>query len=239
MLAGLQKYPDGHAGCPMPQATGQSTAFPLQSTPPGHAGLPPTPALTGLHCPAAPAVLQASQLPAQALSQQTPSLQKPLVHSLPSPQALPVSFLGTHCLLVSQMKPAAQSAAVEQVVVQFADVPLHKNGEQLGRPASPMRETVQVPREVISSQRSHAPLQPVSQQYPSAQNPDRHSPGASQERPLAFSDEIETQRESMQRSVSVQAGSQPLCGRPASAPVPPSDSAGLTNAVQRPLGSQA
>ena len=47
------------------------------------------PAATKLHTPADPGRLQAWQVPQLADSQQTPSVQKPLAHSLPAPQATP------------------------------------------------------------------------------------------------------------------------------------------------------
>jgi hypothetical protein len=47
------------------------------------------PAVTLLHTPAAPGRLQAWQVPQLADSQQTPSVQKPLAHSLPAVQATP------------------------------------------------------------------------------------------------------------------------------------------------------
>ena len=56
----------------------------------------------GLQVPALPDRLQASQVPLHAPLQQTPSTQKPLVHSLAPPQAVPGDFFGV------QAPPAAQ-----------------------------------------------------------------------------------------------------------------------------------
>jgi hypothetical protein len=48
-----------------------------------------TPAATKLHSPAAAGRLQDWQVPQLAASQQTPSVQKPLAHSLPALQGVP------------------------------------------------------------------------------------------------------------------------------------------------------
>ena len=48
--------------------------------------------------PREPEMLQARQEPVQVLLQQTPSAQLPLVHSLPAPQASPLSFFAAHRL---------------------------------------------------------------------------------------------------------------------------------------------
>ena len=53
-------------------------------------------AFTGLQVPASPVRLQARQAVVQALLQQTPSAQKPLVHSPAAAQTCPFAFFATH-----------------------------------------------------------------------------------------------------------------------------------------------
>ena len=58
-------------------------------------GLPALPEARGLQVPTLPVRLQASQVPAQAELQHTPSTQLPLEHWLAAPQTAPPFFLGT------------------------------------------------------------------------------------------------------------------------------------------------
>jgi hypothetical protein len=73
---------------------------------------------TAAQCPSLTPVLvrtQASQVPLQALLQQTPSAQKPLVHWVLSLQAPPRSFLAVQvCVPRSQYEPLAQFASAVQ-----------------------------------------------------------------------------------------------------------------------------
>ena len=61
-------------------------------------------AATGSHVPSAPlpffAVVHASHAPAHALSQQTPSAQKPVAHCRPSVHALPFGSRATQLLVL-------------------------------------------------------------------------------------------------------------------------------------------
>src|SRR5262245_45206125 len=69
------------------------------------------------HVPSAPApffaAVHATQTPPQPVSQQTPSTQLPLVHSIAPPHAAPLAFVATQALLL-QYALAAQSACEAQ-----------------------------------------------------------------------------------------------------------------------------
>jgi len=56
------------------------------------------------------------QLPAQAVLQQTPWAQNPLLHSLPAPQDAPSGLRPQLCAV--QTLPEVQSAFVEQLAAQ-------------------------------------------------------------------------------------------------------------------------
>ena len=73
---------------------GQLAAEPLH-TYGAQAGAPAVPAELLVQVPTLPARLQASQAPAQAVLQHTPSTQLPATHSLSAPQVVPRTFLGT------------------------------------------------------------------------------------------------------------------------------------------------
>lgn len=72
---------------------------------------------TGVHVPTAPARLQASHCPPQAVSQQTPSTQLPLAHWFAAEQLPPGDSCGTQVPELHQL-PAAHWASVEQVALQ-------------------------------------------------------------------------------------------------------------------------
>jgi hypothetical protein len=78
-----------------------------------HAGRAPWGApTTGEHVPADPATSQAWHCPPQAVSQHTPSAQKPLPHSPGTAHGSPGPFCGTHEPL-EQKSPGAQSRSAE------------------------------------------------------------------------------------------------------------------------------
>lgn len=68
--------------------------------------------------PAVPAASHAWHCPSHAVSQQTPSTQKPEAHSLGAPHVEPRRLFGAHVPLVVQNAVVAQSASVVQVVRQ-------------------------------------------------------------------------------------------------------------------------
>lgn len=97
----LQQNPSTHA--PLAQSAAAVHACPLlflQAPCASQVRVPlqlsSTPDFTGLQVPMVAARLQAVQLPVQALLQQVPSAQKPLVQSAPFWQVWPLAFLGTH-----------------------------------------------------------------------------------------------------------------------------------------------
>ncbi len=65
-------------------------------------GLPVEPAGLGVHVPKLPDTLHASQAAPQAVLQQYPSMQLPLVHSTALAQLWPFAFLATHWFSASQ-----------------------------------------------------------------------------------------------------------------------------------------
>ena len=73
------------------------------------------------HIPGLPARLHAWQVPQLPALQQTPSTQKPLLHSPPRSQVAPSSFLATQ-LVPLQNLPLAQSSSPLQLV-RHADAP--------------------------------------------------------------------------------------------------------------------
>ncbi len=68
----------------------------MQTDPPGHSPPGFDPAGVKVQRPGAPPALQVSQVPSQAVSQQTPSAQWPLAHWLPAAQANPSGSFPTH-----------------------------------------------------------------------------------------------------------------------------------------------
>jgi hypothetical protein len=71
--------------------------------------------------PTLPETLHERQVPVQAVPQQTPCAQKPLLHSASPPQAPPIGFLPQ--LPLMQLLGAMQSASVMQIVRQRPSVP--------------------------------------------------------------------------------------------------------------------
>jgi hypothetical protein len=82
------------------------------------------PAGTATHTPVEPGSAQDMQDPVQAVEQQTPCWQWPLMQSLPSPQSCPAGFFPHEPFW--QLALLAQSASLAQLVAQRT--PLHLNG---------------------------------------------------------------------------------------------------------------
>lgn len=122
---------------------GQVGDEPVQRMPP-QLGLPGP--VTFVHVPTEPRALHESQAPPQAELQQTPSEQKPVVHSR-QPATLqsavrshdPVDvFWAWHAPVALQKNPAAQSLSLPQLAGQFALDPVQtKPLPQAGEPALP------------------------------------------------------------------------------------------------------
>jgi hypothetical protein len=92
----LQKYPATH--CPSSvQLVGHAAATPLHRYG-AHGGLPAPPMGTFVQVPSCPLRLHASHPPPQALSQQRPSAQLPLVHWPTLVQVAPFASFGTHAV---------------------------------------------------------------------------------------------------------------------------------------------
>ncbi len=81
-----------------------------------------------LQVPWLPVRLQAMHAPVQAVLQQVPSTQLPLVHSGEVMQVWPLAFLGVHFPALQKLVPV-QGAVSEQPPAQMA--PAHELGAQL------------------------------------------------------------------------------------------------------------
>ena len=90
------------------QVSGQLPLVPSQSivAQPAPTGI--APAVITMHVPIAPAVLQASQLPAHSVAQHTPSTQLPDMHAPSFSQALPTPSTAEHTPDL-QKEPETQS----------------------------------------------------------------------------------------------------------------------------------
>jgi hypothetical protein len=88
------------------------------------------PAGTALQVPTVPASAHERQVPAQAVAQQTPSSQKPELHSAAAVQAMPIGFLPQ--LPLTQELGALQSALDVQVPRQAALGPQTYGSQVLG-----------------------------------------------------------------------------------------------------------
>jgi hypothetical protein len=117
--SGAQVVPRIHRR--QPPAPSQVPSRPqLEAGSAGHSLSGSVPAVIGRQRPSAAPVReaeQAAQEPAQADSQQTPSTQKPLVHSADPPQAAPFAFTDTHWPAMQKL-PVVQSAFEAHVVLQ-------------------------------------------------------------------------------------------------------------------------
>jgi hypothetical protein len=93
------------------------------------------------HMPRLPARLHALQVPQLPALQQTPSAQKPLLHSAARPQVAPSSFFATQ-LLPLQNLPLAQSSSPLQLV-RHVDGPqtygLQLSGAAVAQPPRPLQ----------------------------------------------------------------------------------------------------
>jgi hypothetical protein len=131
------------------------------------------PEATGLHVPSWVATLHASQEPPQAVLQQKPSTQLPLMHWLAAVHVPPLGFWLVQVPL-KQVLPLVHWLLLVQVVGQEAEEPLHRNGEQVGLPALPEATRLHVPTLPVTLQASQEPPQAVLQQTPSTQLPLPH-----------------------------------------------------------------
>jgi hypothetical protein len=108
------------------QASGVTPSHdPLQLVPsPAQGARPPCGApLTGVQVPALAGTSQASHWPLQSVSQQTPSTQKPLRHSVGPPHCAPGSLFGSQMPAEHQLSDAQSASVVQsprQVVVPQA-----------------------------------------------------------------------------------------------------------------------
>jgi hypothetical protein len=151
------------------QLDGQLTCPPHRYEP--HDGTPARPAGTVTQAPLTR--LQASQLPAHAVSQQTPSAQWSDLHWLAAVQGNPFSAFSLHSP-PTQAWVEAQPTSLVQVEEHDFEVPEHRYGEQEGKPVAPSAFKVQVPTLPATAQLSQDEEQPVLQQKPELQNPEAH-----------------------------------------------------------------
>ncbi len=159
-----------------------------------HDGLPGEPAGVLAQVPTLPVRLQASQAPAQAVLQHTPSTQLPLTHAFAAAQVAPRGFLGTQAEPL-QYWPAAHWLSAVQLVGQPALIPEQANGAHDGLPVEPAGLLAQVPTLPVRLQALQAPAQAVLQHTPSTQLPLTHAFAAVQAAPRAF---LGTQAEPLQ-----------------------------------------
>ncbi len=111
-----------------------------------------------VHVPTTPAITHDWQFPLHWALQQTPSVQTPLWHSVPSAQGVPLPKRLPHAPVPLQLTAPAHS---------FAG-------------SVPKGMLVQVPCAPIALHTWHVPAQALLQQYPSTQLPIRHSPDTEQ-----------------------------------------------------------
>ncbi len=137
------------------------------------AGVPVLPAAMGLHVPSLPATLHASQEAPQPELQQKPSTQLPLTHSEAEPQVPPLGFWLVQAPL-KQVLPLAHWLLLVQAVGQDAEVPLQRNGAQVGLPELPTATAVHVPTLPATLHALQEPPQAESQHTPSTHWPVPH-----------------------------------------------------------------
>jgi hypothetical protein len=113
------------------------------------------PAGTATQVPTEPVRLHALHVPAQAVAQQTPCVQKPELQVVPLVQAVPLDERPQLFVVVLQVALAAQSVLLAQVVLQAVPAALQAKGAQLAGVA-----VLQVP---APSQVRAAVAEPVAQ----------------------------------------------------------------------------
>jgi hypothetical protein len=131
-------------------------------------GLPVEPDDMLVQVPKEPVRLQASHAPAQAVLQQRPSTQWPLVHWKASVHTAPSALLATQAPPWQCVEPS-QSLCTVQDVGQLTATPEHRYGAQLGEPVAPAARGTQLPTEPLRSQASQPPEHGASQQTPPTQ----------------------------------------------------------------------
>jgi hypothetical protein len=170
---------------PMPSQTPSVAQTPTPNLPQSASGS--VAFFTGPHVPSVPvpffAFVQASQGPSHAVSQQIPSAQKPLVHSLPSVQGD-----GVHAVVVAYVSQAPLPSQKPSCV--HAGAP---SSVQSFRESFPAVTAAHVPLTLPVSARAqpmHFPPQTVLQQTPSAQKPEAHVAATAHAVPSASSERI-------------------------------------------------
>jgi hypothetical protein len=138
-----------------------------------HAGDPVDPAARFPHTPGASGELQASQAPAQAVLQHTPSTQKPDLHWFPEVHRVPLDGSARHRTPV-HWKPSWHSRSVVHLPGHTAALPEQANGAQDGTPWLPAGTWVQTPSEPGTSQALHSPTHDELQHTPSVHCPEAH-----------------------------------------------------------------
>jgi hypothetical protein len=150
---------NAHAPPPVPPLWSQSPVRPQAVVPAAHSLSGSVFAETAAQLPSATPVLvitQASQVPWQALLQQTPSAQdNPLVHWLVVEQATPLARLVAQVLVeVSQNDPVAQFASIVQAVGRQLVASMHATppgqAAVVGAPRTQFPAPSQVPTLVVS-----------------------------------------------------------------------------------------
>ena len=163
----LQKCVDRQSE-PAAHCVGQSLLAPVQ-TKGAQAGVPAAPLARSVQEPGV--AVQVSHGPSQAAPQQTPSAQKPLVHSLAVPHAAPSARLGVQAAL-EQKAVAMHCASDVQVGSHAPVVELQRYGSQ----ATPEVEGAQSPVPLQSCPETTLPVQIVAPQLVDAFANCRHAP---------------------------------------------------------------
>jgi len=149
----------------------QLLAVPLHQVAP-HSLPVSVPAASGEQVPTFPATLQASQVPAQPVSQQTPSTHEAVMHSLAAAQLAPAALRGAQ-LPAAQYSPGLHWLSLLQLAAQPELAQYSPPHSASG--SVPDSHEVQVPTTPRTAQERQAPAQPESQQTPSTHCPEPHS----------------------------------------------------------------
>lgn len=143
-------------------------SVPLQVNAPGHSASGSVSALIGEQVPTEPALSQASQVPSQAVLQQTPSTQTLERQSSSLTQAAPLSSRGSQ-EPETHRRPFSQSEASRQAVMQ-APLPSHEKAPGHSASGSVARVAGRhVPSPPSSAQVEQVPSHAVWQHTPSTQ----------------------------------------------------------------------